>query len=1657
MSGETDDKEDNTSVRVAIRIRPQNGREKIDMCQTVTSVTEHQVLLGKDKAFTFDYVYDTPTQQESIYNTCVRGLIEGCFEGYNATVFAYGQTGSGKTYTMGTGFEAPVVSSVTDEIGIVPRAVDHLFLGIEERRRQAFENGEAAPDFKVTVQFMELYNEEIIDLLDTTRDPESRGHKSHNRIHEDASGGIYVVGVTTRPVSSLEETLQCLKSGALSRSTASTNMNVSSSRSHAIFSLHIRQHRLVKEEIPLEDGKETDSTQAEFETLTAKFHFVDLAGSERLKRTGATGDRAKEGISINCGLLALGNVISALGDKTKKGCHVPYRDSKLTRLLQDSLGGNSRTLMIACISPSDRDFMETLNTLKYANRARNIKNKVMANQDKASKQLAMLRSEIMALQQELMEYKTGKRTIDADGLESVNDMVTENSMLQSENDKLRQRIKALQETVDSLNAKNIQLLSEAALFSVLGADGQASNEDVSNLIKKYIQEIEELKVKLAESEFLCEQLRKVSMRNPSSPVSRMSMSTSMSGSLSMSASMSMSTSSFAGGFEGPASPEYTPEHSILHKAKKDVKRLKKLHKSLSHDAIKDHSSCNGGQTGDDGGEDEQATSQEKSEDEQNEENGADLEEQDISDESDTSETDSSSDLESEVYDYWVNYCDISELDNVHEDLAKLTCDITIKKKLIDELEQTQKKMNSLKVHYESKVQQLTLKIKETEMERDKVLANIDKVSQPSAETSKKVKLEYEKKLNQLQEELRKMQAEQKKHARVQKNSSHYEQQMKTLQHELSEMKKTKVKLIKQVKEEVDKNKHNEARRSKEVSQLKKEQLRKDNIIKHLERQTIQKDAVLKRKQEEVEALRKRQKPMSLKAAGRVGKYDKPNTIPIAPVPSSPTRRKWRSKFQPKVAKQKWDSLERNVMSVITKRQTITMLERDMDIWLKQREKCTKEIEKYERRKKDALANNQPEEVIRKLSKVIDDISFKVEHAQENINECQSNIMQMEESKEDGDSNVEVSALIESMSLEEAKYVIEKFYHRALDKGLVIAQRESELRELQGRLHQTELNNALQQDLLRHMMDDHVNIEVDNLMTENDPDDMESTSSSSSSSPAESMLDSAVVFPASRILPTSESLARREKARRKTTTPQELLYVSSGDTGHGLLPLLESPYENKDVNVFATINLNHVPPTVDVSEVVGDGGDMSPMSPDAANSTEDEMEERLLAPPPRMLAKPKSVLPRPSPVLRRKEVESSPILSRRALSRSSSMGDTSSDTTPPASPTMARRMMSRSTDENVFSRLTSNSGGGTSANPDRGNIVPSSSSSSRSVGPGKAMLTCTHTAEGHTKAVLSVFATDHLLFTGSKDRTAKTWDLGTGKELISFPGHPNNVLKVCFCPRTQLVFTISQSAIRVWDMRRGADACIKTLSSSGLTTNGLATFSTGRLTTDSTYREHQINDMKLTADGNTIFCGAGNVVQIWDLRRYSQCGRLSGHQAPVMSLALHKDSGHTMVISGSKDHYIKIFEVIEDAAGVLNPKYNLEPPHYDGIQSLAIDGSTLFSGSRDMCIKKWDLNTKQLKQSINAAHKDWVCALDFVPGTNLLLSGCRGGLLKMWQPETCANLGEIKAHASPINAIATNSSAIFTASNDCVGIWRPRSSLDLTDTSDTNDDSTTVSA
>ncbi|CDQ86198.1 unnamed protein product [Oncorhynchus mykiss] len=744
--------------------------------------------------------------QDSIYASCTEKLIEGCFEGYNATIFAYGQ--ASKTYTMGTGFD---VNIGEEELGIIPRAVSHLFRGIEERQQTAKEQGRPVPEFKINAQFLELYNEEVLDLFDSTRDLEARAQKSHIKIHEDANGGIYTVGVTTRTVASEAEMMQCLKLGALCRTTASTQMNVQSSRSHAIFTIHLCQVRVCASDNT--DNNETDnriangnSEMEEYETLTAKFHFVDLAGSERLKRTGATGDRAKEGISINCGLLALGNVISALGDRSKRSTHVPYRDSKLTRLLQDSLGGNSQTMMIACISPSDRDFMETLNALKYANRARNIKNKVMVNQDKASQQISALRTEIARLQMELIEYRTGKRMVGEDGMESINDMVHENTMLQTENSNLRIRVKAMQETIDAQRARLTQYLSDQA-NQVLARAGEGS-EEIGNMIRSYIKEIEDLRAKLLESESMNENLRK-------------------------NLSRASSRQSFYPGTFSPALLAPEKEASdIIEMAKKDLEKLKKkerkkkkrlqqlLEEREREELVEEEDGSVVKEEVPDNDQDQGMEKEltERSNDEP-EMDGSDHEdeedEEEEEEEMDVEESSDDSDSESD------------EKENFQADLANITCEIAIKQKLIDELENSQRRLHTLKQQYEQKLMMLQSKIRDTQLERDRVLHNMGSVETCSDDKAKKIKQEYEKKLSIMNKELQKLQSAQKEHARLLKNQSKYETQLKKLQLDVTEMKKTKVRLMKQMKDQQEKNRMTESRRNREIATLKKDQRKQE--------------------------------------------------------------------------------------------------------------------------------------------------------------------------------------------------------------------------------------------------------------------------------------------------------------------------------------------------------------------------------------------------------------------------------------------------------------------------------------------------------------------------------------------------------------------------------------------------------------------------------------------------------------------------------------------------------------------------------------------------------------------------------------------------------------------------------------------------------------
>ena len=334
------------------------------------------------------------------------------------------------------------------------------------------------------------------------------------------------------------------------------------------------------------------------------------------------------------------------------------------------------------------------------------------------------------------------------------------------------------------------------------------------------------------------------------------------------------------------------------------------------------------------------------------------------------------------------------------------------------------------------------------------------------------------------------------------------------------------------------------------------------------------------------------------------------------------------------------------------------------------------------------------------------------------------------------------------------------------------------------------------------------------------------------------------------------------------------------------------------------------------------------------------------------------------------------------------------------------------------------------------------------------LQCVHIAEGHTKAVLCVDSTDDLLFTGSKDRTCKVWNLVTGQEIMSLGVHPNNVVSVKYCNYTSLVFTVSTSYIKVWDIRESAK-CIRTLTSSGQVTLGEACSASTSRTVAIPSGESQINQIALNPTGTFLYAASGNAVRMWDLKRFQSTGKLTGHLGPVMCLTVDQISnGQDLIITGSKDHYIKMFDVTEGALGTVSPTHNFEPPHYDGIEALAIQGDNLFSGSRDNGIKKWDLAQKGLLQQVPNAHKDWVCALGLVPGHPVLLSGCRGGILKLWNVDTFVPVGEMRGHDSPINAICVNSTHVFTAADDrTVRIWKAHNLQDgqLSDTGDLGED------
>ncbi|XP_037374808.2 kinesin-like protein KIF13A isoform X4 [Talpa occidentalis] len=432
-----------TKVKVAVRVRPMNRRELELNTKCVVEMEGNQTVLHPPpantkqgerkppKVFAFDYCFWSMDEsnttkyagQEVVFKCLGEGILEKAFQGYNACIFAYGQTGSGKSFSM---------MGNAEQLGLIPRLCCALF------KRISLEQNESQT-FKVEVSYMEIYNEKVRDLLDP------KGSRQSLKVREHKVLGPYVDGLSQLAVTSFEDIESLMSEGNKSRTVAATNMNEESSRSHAVFSIIITQTLY-----DLQSGNSGEKV--------SKVSLVDLAGSERVSKTGAAGERLKEGSNINKSLTTLGLVISSLADQAAgkgKNKFVPYRDSVLTWLLKDNLGGNSQTSMIATISPAADNYEETLSTLRYADRAKRIVNHAVVNEDPNAKVIRELREEVEKLKEQLSQAEAMKAPELKEKLEESEKLIKELTVTWEE--KLRKTEEIAQERQRQLESMGISL------------------------------------------------------------------------------------------------------------------------------------------------------------------------------------------------------------------------------------------------------------------------------------------------------------------------------------------------------------------------------------------------------------------------------------------------------------------------------------------------------------------------------------------------------------------------------------------------------------------------------------------------------------------------------------------------------------------------------------------------------------------------------------------------------------------------------------------------------------------------------------------------------------------------------------------------------------------------------------------------------------------------------------------------------------------------------------------------------------------------------------------------------------------------------------------------------------------------------------------------
>ncbi|XXQ34825.1 Kinesin motor domain-containing protein [Plasmodiophora brassicae] len=766
-----------TSVRVAVRIRPLLGSERVQECrECVRRESLTQIVLGDQRLFSYDFCFGQGTQQSEMYEKCIDPLLASFIQGFNSTVMAYGQTGSGKSHTMGT--ESTGLSTPAEEKGIVPRVIHALFKHIQD-------NSSPTLEYTVRCSFLEIYNEDLRDLLD-----QANPFKSIS-IRETPNGEVVPFGIVERVVHNAQELLTCLEDGSVHRSTGSTLMNAHSSRSHAIFSVSLTQRRVVAAPAieNVEDAADSAQEQAEF--ITSKFSFVDLAGSERLKKTGAVGERRREGININCGLLALGNVISALGDPNRKGSHVPFRDSKITRLLQDSLGGNSKTLMVACVSPADVHFEETLNTLRYAARARNIINKPIIGRDPNSKKLELYRQRIMQLESALAKFGIDASTVTGTADDPfAPDKDTASSMPVETKDDLCAQINELRAENAVLDAEVLRLMEvvkvdRRTLADVVSREREAITQKnaIHNLLQTVAYQVEESGSVNPETCAEISQLLEAGVSE--SPVVHATTvdKDHIGSSITPDIPVSETDTQVAFSRASTTEPQVLPNTDSSFACLNEVDELEVIKKRKDREFRR-----------------------------MNEQNA--------------------------------------------RTLRRFDADIDHKSALIEQLLKSKQQAETLRQRYEAKIAEMETRVRMTQQERDKVLNSISLSKTSSQEEVDAVKAEFQSKLVSLTVQLQDLRRKYKENERILRSRPREESQIVALREDISRIKKQRVALQRQMKDEADKHRCWMIEHQRQVAGLQK-QLRKDTVeIGRMHAKLHQQGLVMKIKTERANVLQR---------------------------------------------------------------------------------------------------------------------------------------------------------------------------------------------------------------------------------------------------------------------------------------------------------------------------------------------------------------------------------------------------------------------------------------------------------------------------------------------------------------------------------------------------------------------------------------------------------------------------------------------------------------------------------------------------------------------------------------------------------------------------------------------------------------------------------